>query len=44
MRDFAEDSSAETIRIGVTVVVIDEVVALAAIHFVSAAGTHERRK
>jgi hypothetical protein len=42
--DFAEDPSAETIRVGVAVVVIREIAALVAIHFVSAAGTHERRK
>jgi hypothetical protein len=43
-RDFAEDPSAETIRVGVAVVVIREIAVLVAIHFVSAAGTHERRK
>jgi hypothetical protein len=39
----AEDFYAETIRIRVAVVVIEEVAALVAIHFVSA-GAHERRK
>jgi hypothetical protein len=44
MGDFVKDSTAETIRIGVAVVVIDEVATLVAIRFASAAGTHEREK